>query len=137
VTVGALPAPSARPWVAVVGDAEPDVLGDGVTCETDGFRAGAGADALGAGECEAGECVAGEADVLGASSVFALAGDGCEGRGAEGGAELCDRASFEPCALTPGRGGSASNPPKTPSPSAISQAASSAAPVAVPTRTRR
>ena len=134
MTVGALLAPSARPWVAVVGDVELEVLGDGATCETEGFRAGAGADplALGAGECEAGE-----ADVLGASLVFALAGDGPEGRGAVDGAELCDRASFEPCALTPGRGGSASNPPKIPSPSAISQATSSAAPVAVPTRTRR
>ena len=57
--------------------------------------------------------------------------------GAVRGAGACELASFGPCEGIPGRAGSESNPPKTPTPRASSQASRSATPVAVVARTTR
>ena len=124
--------PSARPVVPGLEVLEVGVLGDRATFVGNVFLGEAGGEVLRTGEGDAGE-----ADALGVLCGRAFTA-GCDaGRGSVRCARACVLAGSGLLDCIPGRAGSPSNPPRTPSPSAISQAASSATPVTAAARTRR
>jgi hypothetical protein len=129
--------PSARPCVDPADACEVGVLGAGATLVTCFFGGEVGCEPALLGAGDVGECDVGEIDVRRVFAGRAVdAGFDADG-GAVRGVGACELASFGACEGIPGRAGSESNPPKTPTPRASSQASRSATPVAVVARTTR
>jgi hypothetical protein len=128
--------PSARPCCDPADACGVEVLGAGATLVTCFFGGEVGCEPALSGAGDVGEIdvrrvFAGRAVDAGFDAGFDA---GC---GAVRGAGARELASFGPCEGTPGRAGSESKPPKTPTPRAISQATRSATPVAVVARRTR